>query len=156
MGAPVARRRLIIASIARVLPRRRGAQTRQGAPALIRTMQNDKCRARAKSGPLMAIMTLLRPGGTAQGLGGGIPMGSTAPTGLFTRAQLPQAVWGWLSRPVSMLTISLDDFAPLESICSTRNTCIVSIEHDVGAFVYRFFCVWALRSKIGRGERTAT
>ena len=46
------------------------AQTRQGAPALIRTMQNDKCRARAKSGPLMAIMTLLRPGGTAQGLGG--------------------------------------------------------------------------------------
>ena len=38
----------------------RTAQTRQGAPALIRTMQNDKCRARAKSGPLMAIMTLLR------------------------------------------------------------------------------------------------
>ena len=46
-------------------PRARGAQTRQGAPALIRYMQNDKCRARAKSGPLMAIMTLLRPGGTA-------------------------------------------------------------------------------------------
>ena len=52
-----------------------GAQTRQGAPALIRTMQNDKCRARAKSGPLMAIMTLLRPGGTAQGLGGGFRWG---------------------------------------------------------------------------------
>ena len=51
------------------------AQTRQGAPALIRTMQNDKCRARAKSGPLMAIMTLLRPGGTAQGLGGGFRWG---------------------------------------------------------------------------------
>ena len=43
----------------------------QGAPALLtRYMQNGKRRARAKSGPLMAIMELLRPGGTDQGLGG--------------------------------------------------------------------------------------
>eukprot|EP01043_Picozoa_sp_COSAG02_P045100 COSAG02_NODE_4091_length_5797_cov_127.687434_9_plen_79_part_00 len=40
-------------------------------------------------------------------------MGSTASMSLAIRAQLPQAVWGWLSRPVSMLTIPLDDFAPL-------------------------------------------
>ena len=64
-----------LATRRRSFRRSRRAQTRQGAPALIRTMQNDKCRARAKSGPLMAIMALLRPGGTAQGLGGGFRWG---------------------------------------------------------------------------------
>ena len=43
------------------------AQTRQGAQALIRYMQNPKNARAPKSGPLMAIMALLLPGGTAQG-----------------------------------------------------------------------------------------
>ena len=67
-----------------------------------------------KSGPLMAIMALLLPGGTdCSGARGGIAMGSTAPMSLAVHAQLPGAAWGWLWRPVSLLTISLDDFAPL-------------------------------------------
>ena len=66
------------------------AQTRQGAPALIRTMQNDKCRARAKSGPLMAIMTLLRPGGTAQGLGGRFRWGQRVPRGVLDMRNSPR------------------------------------------------------------------
>ena len=69
---------------------RRVAQTRQGAPALIRTMQNDKCRARAKSGPLMAIMTLLRPGGTAQGLGGRFRWGQRVPRGVLDMRNSPR------------------------------------------------------------------
>ena len=56
------------------IPQRR-AQTRQGAPALIRTMQNPKNARAPKSGPLMAIMALLLPGGTSQGLGGGFRRG---------------------------------------------------------------------------------
>jgi len=63
------RRRFVVG-----LPARR-AQTRQGAPALIRTMQNPKNARAPKSGPLMAIMALLLPGGTSQGLGGGFRRG---------------------------------------------------------------------------------
>ena len=44
---------------------------RQGAPALTRYMQNPKNARAPKSGPLMAIMALLLPGASAQGLGGG-------------------------------------------------------------------------------------
>ena len=74
--------------------RHAAAQTRQGAPALIRSLHAPKNARAAKSGPLMAIMALLLPGGTSQGLGGGIPMGSTDPMSLAVRAQLPQPVWG--------------------------------------------------------------
>ena len=50
---------------------RRGTQTRQGAPArAVHAKSQNRQNARAaKTGPLMAIMALLRPGGTAQGLG---------------------------------------------------------------------------------------
>ena len=34
-------------------------------------------------------------------------MGSTAPMSLAVHAQLPGAAWGWLWRPVSLLTIPL-------------------------------------------------
>ena len=59
-------------------------------------------------------------------------------------------VTSWLKRPeVSAVLarlnlknnreISASGADPLmESICTTRNTCIVSIEHDLGALVYRF------------------
>ena len=51
----------------------------QGAPALIRgackITKMTKCARAPKSGPLMAIMALLLPGGTAQGLGGGFRWG---------------------------------------------------------------------------------
>ena len=56
----------------------------------------------------------------------------------------------WLQRPevmAALARLNLKDNREIgasgadplmESICTTRNTCIVSIEHDVGAFVYRF------------------
>ena len=52
------------------------AQTRQGAPAKTRYRYMHACAQVARGelagrgGPLMAIMALLRPGGTDQGLGG--------------------------------------------------------------------------------------
>ena len=92
------------------------AQTRQGAPALIRYMQNhenDKMRARAEKRPADGDYGAATARRDCSGARGGIPMGSTAPMSLAVRAQLPGAAWGWLWRPVSLLTIPLDDFAPL-------------------------------------------
>ena len=73
------------------------AQTRQGAPALIRYMQNpenDKCRARAEKRPADGDYGAPTARRDCSGARGGIPMGSTAPMSLAVRAQLPRAVWG--------------------------------------------------------------
>ena len=65
----------------------------------VRYMQNpenhEKC-ARAEKRPAdgdYGAATARRECSEARG---GIPMGSTAPMSLAVRAQLPQAVWGWL------------------------------------------------------------
>ena len=55
------------------------AQTRQGAPALIRTMQNDKCRAREKR-PADGDYDAATARRHCSGARGAIPMGSTGPT----------------------------------------------------------------------------
>ena len=88
------------------------AQMRQGAPALIRRMQNhenDKLRARAEKRAADGDYGAATARRDCPGARGGIPMGSTAPMSLAVRTQLPGAAWGWLWRPVSLLTIPLDD-----------------------------------------------
>ena len=69
------------------------AQTRQGAPALIRTMQNPKMRARGENRPADGDYGAPTARRHCSGARGAIPMGSTGPTRCARRALLPRAVW---------------------------------------------------------------
>ena len=67
-------------------------------------------------------------------------MRSTAPTGLFIRAQLLQAVWGWLSRPVSMLLGWVERLqTSFELVRTTPNDDLLrtSFERSFGVLPYK-------------------
>ena len=72
---------------------RRDAQTRQGAPALIRTMHACAQVARGEKRPADGDYGAPTARRHCSGARGAIPMGSTGPTRCARRALVPQAVW---------------------------------------------------------------